>query len=45
MKEVDFVMDTRAVYTVHEDGEDFYYYSKYAGGFRYPIEADDYLRG
>lgn len=45
MKEVDFVMDTRAVYTVHEDGEDFYFYSKYAGGFSYPFEAADYLRG
>lgn len=45
MKEADFVMDTRAVYTVHEDGEDFYFYSKYAGGFSYPFEAADYLRG
>ena len=38
-------MDTRAVYTVHENGEDFYFYSKYAGGFSYPFEAADYLRG
>lgn len=38
-------MDTRAVYTVHENGKDFYFYSKYAGGFSYPFEAADYLRG
>ncbi len=38
-------MDTRAVYTVHENGKDFYFYTKYAGGFSYPFEAADYLRG
>ena len=38
-------MDTRAVYGIHEDGKEFYFYSKYASGFSYPFEAADYLNG
>ncbi len=38
-------MDTRAVYSIHEDGKEFYFYSKYAGGFSYPFEAAEYLNG
>lgn len=38
-------MDTSAVYSIHEDGKEFYFYSKYAGGFSYPFEAAAYLSG
>lgn len=38
-------MDTRAVYIIREDGKEFYFYSKYAGGFSYPFEAADFLVG
>lgn len=38
-------MDTRAVYIIHEDGKEFYFYTKYAGGFSYPFEAADFLVG
>lgn len=38
-------MNTNAVYTVCEDGKEFYFHSKYAGGFSYPFEAANYLKG
>ena len=38
-------MDTGAVYTIREDGKEFYFYTKYAGGFSYPFEAAGYLSG
>ncbi|MDE7044865.1 MAG: hypothetical protein K2O97_07590 [Acetatifactor sp.] len=36
-------MNTNAIYTIHEDGKIFYFYSKYAGGFSYPFEVAGYL--
>ncbi len=38
-------MDTSAIYTIREDGKEFYFYTKYAGGFSYPFEAAAYLGG
>lgn len=38
-------MDTSAIYAVREDGKEFYFYSRHAGGFSYPFEAAEYLSG
>lgn len=36
-------MSTKAIYTVHERGKDFHFFSKYAGGFSYPFAAANFL--
>lgn len=36
-------MKTNAIYTIHEKGEEFYFYSEYAGGFGYPFAVADFL--
>lgn len=36
-------MNTKAIYTIHEKGKDFYFFSEYAGGFSYPFAAADFL--
>lgn len=36
-------MNTNAVYMIHEDGREFYFRTKYAGGFSYPFEVAGYL--
>ena len=37
-------MNTNAVYQIYEQGKEFYFYTKYAGGFSYPFEVAGYLR-
>lgn len=29
-------MNTKAIYTVHENGKEHYFFSEHAGGFSYP---------
>lgn len=36
-------MSTKAIYTVHEKGKDFHFFSEYAGGFSYPFAAANFL--
>lgn len=36
-------MSTKAIYTVHERGKDFHFFSEYAGGFSYPFAAANFL--
>lgn len=36
-------MKTNAIYTIHEKGTDFYFYTEHAGGFGYPFAAADFL--
>ena len=36
-------MNTNAIYIIREDEKEFYFRSKYAGGFSYPFEAAGYL--
>ncbi len=40
----DGAMNTNAVYQIYEQGREFYFYTKYAGGFSYPFEVAGYLR-
>ena len=30
-------MNTKAIYTVHENGKEHYFFSEHAGGFSYPF--------
>ena len=36
-------MSAKAIYTIHEKGKDFYFFSECAGGFSYPFAAADFL--
>ena len=36
-------MNTEAIYTIHERGKEFYFFSEYAGGFSYPFATADFL--
>jgi hypothetical protein len=36
-------MSAKAIYTIHEKGKDFHFFSEYAGGFSYPFAAADFL--
>ncbi len=36
-------MSAKAIYTIHERGRDFHFFSEYAGGFSYPFATADYL--
>ena len=36
-------MNTKAIYTVHENGKEHYFFSEHAGGFSYPFAVADFL--
>lgn len=36
-------MSAKAIYTIHEKGKNFYFFSECAGGFSYPFAAADFL--
>ncbi len=36
-------MNTKAIYTVHEKGKKFHFFSDYAGGFSYPFAVANFL--
>lgn len=38
------MIDTSAIYIIHEDGKEFYFYTKHAGGFSYPFNVARFLR-
>ena len=36
-------MNTKAIYTVHENGKEHYFFLEHAGGFSYPFAVADFL--
>ena len=36
-------MNTKAIYTVHENGKEHYFFSEHAGRFSYPFAVADFL--